>query len=193
MPVDHWFALSRLMVVLKGNPVLLSWSGSMFEYLMPLLLMPAYRETLLDQTYRGAVREQIGYAGKYRIPWGISESGYNRPDTQFNYQYQAFGVPSLGLKRGLSKDLVIAPYATMLVLMVNPRKAYENLLRLIAEGQEGRYRYYEAIDYTPSHLPLNEKKVTIFSFMAHHQGMGLLALTNLMKDNSMQKRFIGSP
>ncbi len=193
VPLEHWFLMSRLLTLFRGKPVLLSWSGSMFEYLMPLLLMPEFKETLLSSTYKGAVAEQIAYAGKFGVPWGISESGYNRPDTQLNYQYRAFGVPGLGLKRGLSKDLVIAPYATLLALMVDARKAYDNLRRLSSEGHEGDYGYYEAVDYTASHLPLNEKSVNIFSFMAHHQGMGLLSLANLLQGNSMQKRFMASP
>lgn len=193
VPMEHWFSLSRLVVLLKGKPVLLSWSGSMFEYLMPLLLMPSYEDTLLSRTYTGSVQEQIDYGRTRGVPWGISESGYNRPDMQFNYQYQAFGVPSLGLKRGLYKDLVIAPYATVLSLMVSPREACRNLQRLTREGQEGRYGYYEAIDYTPSNLPLHEKNVTIYSFMAHHQGMSLLSLGNLLKENRMQKRFMAYP
>lgn len=192
-PLEHWFSMSRLVVQLKGKPVLLSWSGSMFEYLMPLLIMPSFPDTLLSRSYSGAVQEQIDYGNSREVPWGISESGYNRPDTQFNYQYQAFGVPSLGLKRGLYKDLVIAPYATILALMVEPRASCLNMQRLTREGREGRYGYYEAIDYTPSHLPIHEKSVTIFSFMAHHQGMSLLSLTNYMKGNRMQERFISYP
>lgn len=192
-PLEHWFSMSRLVVQLKGKPVLLSWSGSMFEYLMPLLIMPSFDETLLSRTYRGAVREQIDYGNSRGVPWGISESGYNRPDTQFNYQYQAFGVPSLGLKRGLYKDLVVAPYATMLALMVEPLEAYRNMQRLSKEGREGQFGYYEAVDYTPSHLPLQEKNVNIFSFMAHHQGMSLVAMSNCMKGNRMQERFISHP
>ncbi|MCD7915321.1 MAG: hypothetical protein LUG96_08760 [Tannerellaceae bacterium] len=192
-PLEHWFSMSRLVVQLKGKPVLLSWSGSMFEHLMPLLIMPSFPDTLLSRSYSGAVQEQIDYGNSREVPWGISESGYNRPDTQFNYQYQAFGVPSLGLKRGLYKDLVIAPYATILALMVEPRASCLNMQRLTREGREGRYGYYEAIDYTPSNLPIHEKSVTIFSFMTHHQGMSLLSLTNYMKGNRMQERFISYP
>jgi cellobiose phosphorylase len=193
IPIDHWFSLSRLLILSQGKPILVSWSGSMFEYLMPLLVMPNYEQTLLDQTYKGIIHEQIEYGNTFNVPWGISESGLNRIDTHFNYQYKAFGIPSLGLKRGLSKDLVIAPYATLLALMVNPRKACENLERLSAAGYEGDYGYYEAIDYTPAHLPLNETSITIHSYMAHHQGMGLLSISNLMNDNLMQKRFMACP
>jgi cyclic beta-1,2-glucan synthetase len=193
IPLDHWFSLSRLLILSQGKPILVSWSGSMFEYLMPLLVMPNYGQTLLDQTYKGIVHEQIEYGNTFNVPWGISESGLNRIDTHFNYQYKAFGIPSLGLKRGLSKELVIAPYATLLALMVNPRKACENVERLSAAGYEGDYGYYEAIDYTPAHLPLNETSITIHSYMAHHQGMGLLSIANLMNDNLMQKRFMACP
>ncbi len=193
VPQEHWFSLSRLLVVSEGKPVLLSWSGSMFEYLMPLLVMPNFEHTLLDQTYKVAVKAQIEYAKTLGVPWGISESGYNRTDTSHNYQYKAFGIPSLGLKRGLSEDLVITPYATVMALMVSPKKACENMQRLSETGHEGLYGYYEAIDYTPLHLRPDQKSVNIHSFMIHHQGMSLLSLVNLIKGNSMQRRFIGVP
>lgn len=193
VPQEHWFSLSRLLVVSQGKPVLLSWSGSMFEYLMPLLVMPNFEHTLLDQTYKVAVKAQIEYGKTLGVPWGISESGYNRTDTYQNYQYKAFGIPSLGLKRGLSEDLVITPYATVMALMVSPKKACENMQRLSETGHEGTYGYYEAIDYTPLHLRPDQKSVNIHSFMVHHQGMSLLSLVNLLKDNSMQRRFIGVP
>lgn len=193
VPQEHWFLLSRLLVVSHGKPVLLSWSGSMFEYLMPLLVMPNFKQTLLDQTYKVAVKAQIEYGKTLGVPWGISESGYNRTDTSLNYQYKAFGIPSLGLKRGLSEDLVITPYATVMALMVSPKKACENMQRLTAEGHEGAYGYYEAIDYTPSHLRPDQTSVNIHSFMVHHQGMSLLSLSNLIKDNSMQRRFMACP
>lgn len=193
IPLDHWFSLSRLLILSQGKPVLVSWSGSMFEYLMPLLVMPNYEQTLLNQTYKGIIYEQVEYGNRFSVPWGISESGLNRIDTYFNYQYKAFGIPSLGLKRGLSKELVVAPYATLLALLVKPRKACENMERLSAAGYEGDYGYYEAIDYTPAHLPLNETSITVHSYMAHHQGMGLLSISNLMKGNLMQKRFMACP
>ncbi|MBF0575130.1 GH36-type glycosyl hydrolase domain-containing protein [Dysgonomonas sp. GY617] len=193
VPQEHWFSLSRLLVVSQGKPVLLSWSGSMFEYLMPLLVMPNFEHTLLDQTYKVAVKAQIEYGKTLGVPWGISESGYNRTDTSQNYQYKAFGIPSLGLKRGLSEDLVITPYATVMALMVLPKKACENMQRLSETGHEGMYGYYEAIDYTPLHLRPDQKSVNIHSFMVHHQGMSLLSLVNLIKDNSMQRRFMACP
>ena len=193
VPQDHWFSLGRLLVASRGEPILVSWSGSMFEYLMPLLVMPNYENTLLDHTCKAAVRQQIEYGQARGVPWGISESGYNRTDVQLNYQYRAFGVPGLGLKRGLAEDLVIAPYASAMALMVAPREACENLQRLAAEGREGAYGFYEAVDYTPSRLPPDESSVTVRSFMAHHQGMSLLALVYLLRDLPMQRRFLSRP
>ncbi len=190
---DHWFSLGRLLVALRGDPVLASWSGSMFEYLMPLLVMPNYENTLLGQTCSGAVRQQIQYGKMRGIPWGVSESGYNRTDVHLNYQYRAFGVPGLGLKRGLAEDLVIAPYATMLALIVAPREACSNLAQLAANGRLGAYGFYEAIDYTRSRLPPGHSSVTIRSFMAHHQGMSLLALAYRLLDQPMQRRFLSCP
>lgn len=193
VPQDHWFSLGRLLVAVQGDPILVSWSGSMFEYLMPLLVMPNYEHTLLDHTCTAAVRQQISYGELRNVPWGISESGYNRTDAHLNYQYRAFGVPGLGLKRGLANDLVIAPYASAMALMVAPRAACENLQRLAAEGREGAYGFYEAVDYTPSRLPPDEASATIRSFMAHHQGMSLLALLYLLRDRPMQRRFLACP
>ena len=193
LPQEVWFALGRLLTTAGGGPVLLSWSGSMFEYLMPLLVMPTYENTLLDQTYKAAVEEQIAYGRKRGVPWGMSESGYNAIDIRLNYQYRAFGVPGLGLKRGLAEDLVIAPYASALALMVAPEEACLNLQRLAAEGVEGEYGFYEAIDYTPSRLPRGQSSAVVRSFMAHHEGMSLLSLAYLLLDRPMQKRFESDP
>ena len=193
VPQDHWFSMGRLLVASHGDPILVSWSGSMFEYLMPMLVMPNYENTLLDHTCRAAVQQQIEYGKLRGVPWGISESGYNRTDVQLNYQYRAFGVPGLGLKRGLAEDLVIAPYATAMALMVSPVEACENLQRLAADGRAGAYGFHEAVDYTPARLPPDETSATIKSFMAHHQGMSLLALVNLLHDNPMPRRFLACP
>ena len=193
LPQESWFALGRSLTIAGGDPILLSWSGSMFEYLMPLLVMPTYEHTLLDQTYKAAVARQIAYGKKRGVPWGISESGYNAIDVHLNYQYRAFGVPGLGLKRGLAEDLVIAPYASALALMVVPEQACLNLARLAAEGFETRYGFYEAIDYTPARLPRGQSRVAVRSFMAHHQGMSLVSLANLLLDRPMQKRFASVP
>jgi hypothetical protein len=193
LPQESWFALGRLLTIAGGEPILLSWSGSMFEYLMPLLVMPTYEDTLLDQTYKAAVARQIEYGKMRAVPWGISESGYNAIDVHLNYQYRAFGVPGLGLKRGLAEDLVIAPYASAMALMVAPEEACLNLERLAADGFETRYGFYEAIDYTPSRLPRGQSSAVVRSFMAHHHGMSLLSLAHLLLDRPMQKRFASDP
>jgi cyclic beta-1,2-glucan synthetase len=200
VPQQHWFRLGRPFTTTNSGRALLSWSATMFEYLMPLLVMRTYENTLLDQTYATVVDRQIEYGAQHSVPWGISESAYNARDLALNYQYQAFGVPGLGLKRGLSDDLVIAPYATFLALMVRPHEGVRNLKRLAAAGLEGNYGYYDAIDYTPSRLPLKavtgESQVpgaVVRSYMAHHHGMSLIALDNLINDNVMQKRFHAEP
>ncbi len=193
LPQESWFALGRLLITVAGRPILLSWSGSMFEYLMPLLVMPTYEDTLIDQTYKAAVARQIEYGKQRGVPWGISESGYNTIDVNLNYQYSAFGVPGLGLKRGLGGDLVVAPYASMLALMVAPEEACLNLENLTVLGFEGRYGFYEAIDYTPTHLPRGQSSAVVRSFMAHHQGMSLLALGFLLMNHPMQRRFESDP
>ncbi len=190
---EHWFALGRLLTSAGGAPALLSWSGSMFEYLMPTLVMPTYEGTLLDQTSRAVVRRQINYGRQRGVPWGISESGYNMVDRGLNYQYRAFGVPGLGLKRGLAEDLVIAPYATALALMVDPEAACRNLERLAHDGRAGAYGFYEAVDYTPSRLPSGANSVTVRQVMAHHAGMSLLSLAYVLLDKPMQRRFSADP
>lgn len=190
---EHWFSLGRLLVTLRGEPVLISWSGSMFEYLMPLLVMPGYAGTLLDHACRSAVESQIDYGRSRGVAWGISESGYNRTDAHLNYQYRAFGVPGLGLKRGLAEDLVIAPYASIMALLIEPVAACANLQRLAGEGLEGAYGFYEAVDHTPARLPPATDRVTIRSFMVHHQGMSLLALVSLLRAAPMQRRFLACP
>ncbi|HUG21622.1 GH36-type glycosyl hydrolase domain-containing protein [Piscinibacter sp.] len=189
LPQESWFALGRLLTTVDGKPVLLSWSGSMFEYLMPMLVMPSYEHTLLDQTMRAAVERQIAYGRQRGVPWGMSESGYNATDAHLNYQYRAFGVPGLGLKRGLAEDLVVAPYATVMALMVEPHAAWQNLQRLADEGLAGTFGYYEAVDYTPSRLPRGQTSAVVRSYMAHHQGMSLLSLAHLLLDQPMQRRF----
>ena len=193
VPQDHWFSMGRLLVASRGEPILVSWSGSMFEYLMPSLVMPCYENTLLDHTCHAAVKLQMEYGQLRGVPWGISESGFNRTDVQLNYQYRAFGVPGLGLKRGLAQDLVIAPYATVMALLVDPVKACENLQRLAADGRAGAFGFYEAVDYTPARLPPDEPSATIRSFMVHHQGMSLLALVNLLRADPMPRRFMACP
>lgn len=189
LPQENWFALGRLLTSSGGEPILLSWSGSMFEYLMPLLVMPSFERTLLDETCKAAVSRQIAYGRQCDVPWGVSECGYNAFDAASNYQYRAFGVPGLGLKRGLAADVVIAPYASVLALMVAPAAACANLERLAALGFEGSYGMYEAVDYTASRLPHGKTCGVVRSFMAHHQGMSLLALNHLLLHAPMQRRF----
>ncbi|HVV81583.1 MAG TPA: glucoamylase family protein, partial [Kofleriaceae bacterium] len=193
LPQEHWFSLGRQLTSVRGRQALLSWSGSMFEYLMPLLLMRTYDGTLLDDTYRAVVDSQIAYGRERGVPWGVSESGYYKLDAQRNYQYRAFGVPGLGFKRGLADDLVISPYSTAMALMVAPRAAAANLERLVGEGQLGPHGFYEAIDYTPGRLPSGAERVTVKSFMAHHQGMTMLSLAYVLLDRPMQRRFAADP
>ncbi len=193
LPQESWFALGRLLTSGGGEPVLLSWSGSMFEYLMPQLVMPSYAHTLLEQTARAAVQRQIEYGEQLGLPWGISESGYNTVDVHLNYQYRAFGVPGLGMKRGLGEDRVVAPYASALALMAAPESACLNLQRLAAAGAQGRFGFHEAIDYTPARQRRGESHVLVRSYMAHHQGMSLLALSAALLDRPMQKRFASDP
>ncbi|MBF0201394.1 MAG: cyclic beta 1-2 glucan synthetase [Desulfamplus sp.] len=193
LPQESWFALGRPLTSTGEGPVLLSWSGSMFEYLMPLLVMPAYENTLLYQTCKSAVASQIAYGKKCAVPWGVSECGYNAIDVHHNYQYRAFGVPGLGLKRGLAEDLVIAPYASVMALMIAPKMACLNLERMTREGFSGKYGFYEAVDYTQSRLPPGRDNAVVRSFMAHHQGMSFLSLSSVLLDRPMQKRFESEP
>ncbi|WP_240695913.1 GH36-type glycosyl hydrolase domain-containing protein [Candidatus Chloroploca sp. Khr17] len=193
VPQEHWFRMGRGLTAVGLGAALLSWSGTMFEYLMPLLLMRRYPETLLNSTYAAAVARQIAYGKERGVPWGISESAYNARDLAMNYQYHAFGVPGLGLKSGLDDDLVIAPYATMLALSVRPAEALENLRVLVADGMFGSYGLYEAVDYTPSRVPPGQRRAIVRSFMAHHQGMSLLALANTLHAEVMQRRFHAEP
>ena len=189
LPQQSWFSLGRQLTSVGNSAILISWSGSVFEYLMPLLVMPEYENTLLYQTNQSLIKKEIEYGKKKSTPWGISESAYNMFDAQLNYQYRAFGVPGIGLKRGLGEDLVIAPYATHMALMVAPEEAYDNLIHMKELGFEGNYGFYEAIDYTASRLTSKQKNKVIKSFMAHHQGMSMLSIHYLLTDKLMQRRF----
>jgi cyclic beta-1,2-glucan glucanotransferase len=193
VPQESWFALGRQLTSSGDRPILVSWSGSMFEYLMPLLVMPTYDNTVLDETCKAAVERQISFGEQLGVPWGMSESGYNAVDASLNYQYRAFGVPGLGLKRGLAEDVVIAPYASALALMVAPDAACLNLQRLANQGLAGQFGLFEAIDYTPARLPRGQTSAVVSSFMAHHQGMSLLGLDHQLLDRPMQKRFDSEP
>ncbi len=193
VPQEHWFSLERPLTRTTSGKVLLSWSGTMFEYLMPVLLTKNFPNTLLNETYRVVVNTQRQYTAGLGIPWGISESAYARVDFEHTYQYRAFGVSGLGLKRGLAEDLVISPYSTFLSLQINPQAALTNLAMLEASGLRGEFGFYEAIDYTPDRLNQKESGHVIKSFMAHHQGMSLLAINNLLNNNIMQERFHSDP
>jgi cyclic beta-1,2-glucan synthetase len=193
VPSRHWHRLGRPVTGVGCGAALLSWSGSMFEYLMPSLVMRAPRGSLLDETSILIVRRQMSHAAALDVPWGISESAYNARDVDLTYQYSNFGVPGLGLKRGLSANLVIAPYATALAAMVRPADAASNLQRLASLQALGRYGFFEAIDYTPARLPKGEHFVIVRAFMAHHQGMTILAIGNVLMDGIMRSRFHREP
>jgi cyclic beta-1,2-glucan synthetase len=193
VPDDHWFRLGRNLTSVVGSRALISWSATMFEYLMPLLVMRRYEGTLLDQTYESVVLRQIEYGEQRQIPWGVSESGYNARDLNFNYQYGPFGIPGLGLKRGLRDELVISPYSTMLAAMIFPKEALMNLVHLEKMSTLGIYGFYESIDYTPERIPKDKKSVILKSYMAHHQGMSMISINNLLNKFVMQRRFHAEP
>ncbi len=185
----HWFKLGRAMAVIGNHTGLVSWCGTMFEYLMPLLIMKSYPNTLLKQTYIAVVEGQKRYGKTMNIPWGISESAYRNFDTNLNYQYKAFGVPGIGLKRGLKNELVVSPYSTVMALQIDINSSMSNMKRLKNEGLEGKYGFYEAIDYTKDRMLKGAKSSIIKCFMVHHEGMSLMALDNVLNENILRERF----
>ena len=193
VPVSHWFRLGRSLTPVEQDSVLVSWSGSMFEYLMPALVMHAPAGSLLEQTSRLVVRRQIAYGAERGVPWGVSESGYNVRDRHMTYQYSNFGVPGLGLRRGLGEDVVVAPYATGLATMIDPAAALRNFRRLAAVGASGAYGFYEAVDYTVPRLPESTNLAVVRAYMAHHQGMTIVAIANALHDGAMRARFHAEP
>jgi cyclic beta-1,2-glucan synthetase len=193
VPVSHWFHLGRQMAPVGLGSVLVSWSGSMFEYLMPALVMNSPSGSLLEDTCQLVVQRQIGYGAENGVPWGVSESAYNVRDLDFTFQYSNFGVPGLGLERGLGEDLVVAPYATALAAMIDPIAAARNFSALVAVDARGPYGFYEALDYTPSRVPDGATVAIVRAYMAHHQGMTLLALANVLHDGVMRTRFHAEP
>ncbi|MBZ5645100.1 MAG: phosphorylase [Acidobacteriia bacterium] len=193
VPASHWFHLGRALTPVDRGSALISWSGSMFEYLMPALVMRSPAGSLLSQTHELVVRRQIEYGAERGTPWGVSESAYNTRDLNLNYQYSSFGVPGLGLKRGLSEDIVIAPYATALAAMIDPSAALDNFRRLEDAGGSGAYGFYEALDYTSTRLPEGESVAIVRTFFAHHQGMLLVSIANLTNDGAMRARFHAEP
>lgn len=193
VPRKHWFQLDRIITSAAGLPGLMSWGGTMFEYLMPRLLIAPPRGTMLDVAYKATVARQIEYGKQTHTPWGISESGFYVLSADNDYQYQSFGVPGLGLKRGLSKDLVVAPYATMLATVNDASAAVSNFAALRAAGGEGPFGFYEAIDFTPDRLDRGARCQVVKSYMAHHQGMGLCAITNCLLDDIHCRRLHTEP
>jgi cyclic beta-1,2-glucan synthetase len=193
VPARHWFRLGRAVTPIAHGAALISWSGSMFEYLMPSLVIRAPEGSLIEQTARLTVRRQIDYGATLGVPWGVSESAHNVRDREFTYQYSSFGVPGLGLKRGLGESIVITPYATALAAMVDPQAAAHNFERLAAAGASGRYGCYEALDYTPIRIPDDETVAIVHAFMAHHQGMTIVAIGDALLDGAMRARFHAEP
>ena len=202
VPESHWFHLGRAVTSVQGAPVLLSWSATMFEYLMPLLVMRSYPDTLLDESCRRVVRRQMEYATARGVPWGISECAYNIVDRHDTFQYKAFGIPGLGLKRGLGDELVVAPYATALAAMIDSPRSAANLRRLTVAGLEGDYGYFDAVDYTlretdPDNATAEGTSpghgTVVQTYFAHHAGMTLVALSNALLDDQMVKRFHADP
>lgn len=198
VPLEHWFSMGRPYGAIGRQRVLLSWSGTMFEYLMPLLFQRSYGNSLLEKAVREAVAVQIAFGKAQSVPWGISESAYGNMDLNKTYQYKAFGVPSLGLKRGGDDQLVVAPYATLLALNVSPVEAVVNLKRLDRLGLLGEYGYYEAMDFSrqPQRDSENRKLkrgVIVEAYMAHHQGMAFVSLINFLHDGPFPRRFHSDP
>ncbi|MEX1139009.1 MAG: glucoamylase family protein [Bacteroidota bacterium] len=189
VPVEHWFSMSRPYGAIGRRRVLLSWTGTMFEYLMPLIFQRSYGNSLLDKAAREAVATHIDYGRKHRVPWGISESAFGDLDLNKTYQYRAFGVPELGLKRGMGDEVVVAPYATLLAVNIEPRETVRNLRRLASLGLLNEYGFYEAVDFSRQPSRKGERGVIVRAYMAHHQGMGFLSLTNFLHGNAIQRRF----
>lgn len=193
VPRKHWFQLGRPVTIAAGRQGLLSWGGTMFEYLMPRLLLPTFENTLLDVAEQTAVARQIDFGRKNGVPWGVSESGYFVLDALQTYQYQSFGVPGLGLKRGLQNDVVIAPYATLMAVVIDPHAVRENLDELRKYDGEGPYGVYEAVDFTRRRLLTDQRCLVVRQYMAHHQGMSFIALANRLLDNTMPRRLHAEP
>ena len=193
LPAKHWFRLGRTLTPIDYGSGLISWSGSMFEYLMPSLVMRAPAGSLLEQSCRLAVRRQEEYGAELGVPWGMSESEYNARDIEQTYQYSSFGVPDLGYKRGLKDNVVIAPYASGLAAMIDPASAARNYTRMAEIGTRGFYGWYEAIDYTRARLPEGKKFAIVRAYMAHHQGMAIIGIANALQDGKMRSRFHAEP
>ncbi len=190
---SHWFRLGRHATITERKFALLSWGGTMFEYLMPPLFHRQFDGSLLTQSCRAAVQRQQEYGRQNKIPWGISESAYGALAVNSDYHYRSFGVPGLGLKRGLARDLVVSPYSTLMALPIDPAGAVANLQSLIEAGAHGFWGFYDALDFTPERVPVNKRRIVVRCYMAHHQGMGMLGLANLLDQGSIQRRFNTHP
>jgi cyclic beta-1,2-glucan synthetase len=190
VPMEHWFFLGRPLSRLPDGLALISWNGSMFEYLMPSLLLRGGPDTLIARGERAAVDTQRRHAAKSHIPWGVSESAYAAFNADQHYQYHAFGVPGLGLRRGLSRDQVVAPYATALALAVRPGAAVRNLRDIEELGGAGGYGVFESVDFTPDRIPAGAPFSVVRAYMAHHQGMILAAIGNALHDGTLARRFL---
>lgn len=193
VPAKHWNSLSRTLTTLGKYKGLISWSGTSFEYLMPNINIPKYKGSLLDESCKFMIMSQMEYAKKLQIPWGISEAAFNLKDLHSNYQYKAFGIPWLGLKRGLADEMVVATYGSVLAITDYPKEVYQNLKRLEQYGMYGKYGFYESIDFTPERLEKGKQASIVKTYMAHHQSLILLSINNLFNNNILQKRFIKNP
>ena len=193
IPEKHWSSLSRTLTEMNNYKGLISWSGTAFEYLMPHVNIVKYPGSLIDESCKFMVKSQREYTNKLGIPWGISESAFNMKDLNNNYQYKAFGIPWLGLKRGLADEMVVSAYGSILAINDYPREVLENIKKLEAQEMLGKYGFYESIDYTPERLNKSSQSVPVKTYMAHHQGLILLSINNLFNNNILQKRFMKNP
>ncbi len=190
VPLEHWWALGRLYSIVRGRKVLLSWGGTMFEYLMPLIFNKQYSDSLIGEACNAAVDCQIDYGKKRGIPWGISESAFSAIDSHKIYQYKSFGVPGLGLKRGLEEDLVVSPYSSVLALAVKAKSAIKNLKKMAEKNHlnlMGPYGYYESMDFTRQRSPAGERGVIVYVYMAHHQGMIFATINNILNNDNFNQ------
>ncbi len=185
----HWFNLGRSLTTLDGKKGLVSWAGTMFEYFMPYIIMENFSHTLMDETYEFCIYSQKKYAKKLNIPWGISESAFYLQDLNYNYQYKAFGIPYLGVKRGLKNEVVVSPYSTIMTIDKNAKDVFKNIKTLKKAGGYGRYGFYDAIDYTPNRVGKKGKSV-VKTYMAHHQALILLSINNFLNRDILKERFM---
>ena len=190
VPDKHWYNLSRTLTEINRYKGLISWSGTAFEYLMPNINIPKYPGGLISESSLFAIMSQMKYAKELQIPWGISEAAFNLRDLNNNYQYKAFGIPWLGLKRGLADEMVVSAYGSVLAINDYPEETIENLKAIEKEGMYDKYGFYESIDYTLNRLKKDEKRAVVKTYMAHHQGLILLSIDNLFNKNILQKRFM---